>query len=99
MSAAEKIVPAAQTAAYLRGVYDGCALVKGLTEAAIREVRLHYDESIFPPRPPGPHSEVYDGEAASVARLTCDNVTREFNVLYENPAARDQGGDPSGERT
>lgn len=55
----------------------------------------HWKKGPLPPRPPGPHSEMYDGEAASVARLTCDNVTREFNMLYENPAARDQGGDPS----
>lgn len=45
----------------------------------ISDVRAHYDESIFPPRPAGPHTEVYDGEAAAVARLTCDNILRELN--------------------
>jgi hypothetical protein len=49
-----------------------------MAEAAIAAVRQWYDESIFPPRPPGRHSEVYDGEAAVVARLTCDNILREF---------------------
>lgn len=46
---------------------------------AIAYVRSHYDESIFPQRPEGPHTEVYDGEAAAVARLTCDNIRRELN--------------------
>lgn len=44
---------------------------------ATKYVRSFYDESIFPPRPQGPHSEVYDAEAASVARLVCDNILRE----------------------
>ena len=50
---------------------------------AIAEVRRWYDERIFPPRPPGRHTEVYDGEAAAVARMTCDNILRE----YENRVA------------
>jgi hypothetical protein len=46
---------------------------------AIAYVRRHYDERIFPPSERGrPHSDVYDGEAAAVARLTCDNILREF---------------------
>lgn len=53
------------------------------TEDVFREsiayIREHYDESIFPPRPKGVHTEVYDGEAAAVARRTCDNILREFN--------------------
>lgn len=49
-----------------------------VARAAIAYVREHYDESIFPPRPKGPHSQVYDGEAAAVARLICDNILREF---------------------
>lgn len=56
---------------------DLLAYVK-LTEDAIAAVRRWYDESIFPPRPPGIHTEVYDGEAAVVARLTCDNILRQF---------------------
>jgi hypothetical protein len=52
---------------------------------AIMSVRRWYDESIFPPRPPGPHTEVYDGEAAAVARLTCDNILREFRERLEEP--------------
>lgn len=71
-----------ENAAYLRGFYDGCGLVKAIAERAISDVREHYDESIFPPRPKGPHSEVYDGEAAAVARLTCDNTLHEFHALY-----------------
>lgn len=46
---------------------------------AIAYVRRWYDESIFPPRPEVPHTEVYDGEAARVARLTCDNILRELD--------------------
>lgn len=45
---------------------------------AVDYVRNHYSEDIFPPRPKGPHTEVYDGEAAAVARLTCDNIRREI---------------------
>lgn len=50
-----------------------------IAREAIAFVREHYDESIFPPRPKGRHTEVYDGEAAAVARLTCDNILAEFN--------------------
>jgi hypothetical protein len=45
---------------------------------AIAYIRAHYDEAIFPPRPKGPHSEVYDSEFAACARLICDNILREF---------------------
>jgi hypothetical protein len=50
---------------------------------AIAYVRRWYDESIFPPRPPVPHAEVYDGEAAAVARATCDNILREFEARLQ----------------
>ena len=53
---------------------------------AIRHVREHYDESIFPARPKGPHTEVYDGEAAAVARLTCDNILQEIVRRLNEPA-------------
>ena len=53
--------------------------VEEVAREAIADVRRWYDESIFPPRPPGVHTEVYDGEAAAVARLTCDNILRELN--------------------
>lgn len=49
-----------------------------IMEASIAYTRAFYDEAIFPPRPRGRHSEVYDAEAAAVARLTCDNILREF---------------------
>lgn len=45
---------------------------------AIDYVRNFYSEDIFPETPDKPHTEVYDAEAASVARLTCDNIRREF---------------------
>jgi hypothetical protein len=51
---------------------------------AIAHVREHYDEAIFPPRPKGPHTEVYNSEFAACARLTCDNVLAAFErFLYE----------------
>lgn len=46
--------------------------------SAIAFVREHYDESIFPPRPKGPHTEVYNAEAAAVGRMVCDSILREF---------------------
>lgn len=63
-------------------------------EEAIAYVRSFYDESIFPPRPKGPHSEVYDGEAAAVARLTCDNIARELaeREAIEREAAMPEPG-------
>lgn len=75
-------------AEYLRGFYEGCEFVQAMAKRAIGDARRWYDESIFPPRPPGPHSEVYDGEAAAVARLTCDNVLREFDTLYNEEPVR-----------
>jgi hypothetical protein len=51
---------------------------ESMAREAIAYVRQWYDESIFPPRPKGPHTEVYDAEAAAVARLTCDNILLEF---------------------
>jgi len=50
---------------------------------AIAHIRQHYDESIFPPRPKGPHTQVYDGEAAAVARLICDHVLEEFERMLD----------------
>lgn len=62
--------------AYRQQIIDAVRAV----ERAIADVRRWYDEAIFPPRPPGPHTEVYDGEAAAVARLTCDNIKREIQA-------------------
>jgi hypothetical protein len=68
---------------YKLGYTDGWDACADATDAAIANVRKWYDESIFPPRPKGRHTEVYDGEAAAVARMTCDNITRELDEAQE----------------
>lgn len=59
-----------------------------MAREAIAYVRRHYDEGIFPPPLPGVrNAEVYDREAAAAARLTCDNILREFNERLSEQAA------------
>lgn len=77
----------ARTTLEIQAAWDAQARklnVRQVAEDAIAYTRAYYDEEIFPPRPPGRHSEVYDGEAAAVARLTCDNILREFRKRMED---------------
>jgi hypothetical protein len=57
-----------ESAAYLRGFYDGADLVKSMAERAIGNVRY-------------PAADL-DGERAEVVRLTCNNILREFGAIY-----------------